>query len=115
MGLLQRLKVLHIKLDKPVQIAFRKSLIDCGVTMQEAISEFARLVGEGDHKAMKIVEAVAMRHVKEELGDAPSAALYPTKPKAFDEQDHDALYSLISGEAPDEPTSRAKHGSNRAA
>lgn len=111
-GLLRQ-KAVHIKLDKETHANFRTRLFAFDLSMQQAFEEFARLLGAGDSKATRIAEQLAMKLVRKRLEDTPSSALYPARPKQLDEQDHDALYSLINDDDEDDGHG-GSHG-NRAA
>lgn len=109
-----RPRAVHIKLSKETHANLRTRLFGYELSMQDAFEEFAAMVGAGDTSAIRIVERLATRLAKESLKDAPSSALRPTsRPKAFDEQDHDVLYSLIEDDDGDNDPG-GRHG-NRAA
>lgn len=96
-------KGVHIKLDKEVHAAFRKKLLDHGVSMQETFNEFARLVAAGDRKGLKIVELYVKRRLREEIEK------HTPRETNIDELDHDALYDLINEGEPDEGEGKDKN------
>lgn len=83
-------KGIHIALKKDTHAGFRMRLFEAGLSMQAAIEEFANLVAKGDVRAKKILDDLAMKRIKEELGKNTLRAKQPV-----DELDHETLYHLI--------------------
>jgi type II secretory pathway component PulF len=89
-------RCIHVKLSKDVHFAFRTRLLERGLTMQDAMDEFARLVADEDHRAMKIVERLAARNAQAELN---AARAVPDRLRKVSELDAETLYNMInSGE-----------------
>lgn len=66
--------------------------------MQEVFDEFARLIAAGDNKAEKIVEALVMRKIKDQIEGKNKKQ----KNKDISELDHDTLYDLIEKDPHDD-------------
>jgi len=49
-------KSIHIVMSRPVHAEFKKRLFDYSLSMQETLQHFARLIGEENIWAMKIVK-----------------------------------------------------------
>lgn len=88
-------KDIHIKLDKGIHAELRTRMFHCGLTMQDAFEEFARLIGIGDASAMKMLEQLARRKVAE-MSASPLKQRPRRKQQRVGEHDHDALYDLIT-------------------
>ena len=52
----QNRKSIHINLTRATHSEYRKILFDHSLSMQEVFELFARLAGDGDHRALSIVE-----------------------------------------------------------
>lgn len=92
-------KCINIKLDKEVHCGFRSRLLERGITMQDAMDEFARLVADDDPRAMGIVDRFAKRKAQDELAAITVGHDHSRK---LSELDAEALYNLINdGEAED--------------
>ena len=48
-------KSVHVAMSRPVHAEFKKKLFDYGLSMQETFEHFARLVGEENIWAVKII------------------------------------------------------------
>lgn len=89
-------KDIHIALDKAVHAALRGVMFKHGLSMQECLNEFARLVAAGDKRAMKIVEDLVVRKVAEQIGGFTGKK----NNKPLGDIDRDAMYSIINGDEP---------------
>lgn len=83
-------KCIHIKLDKDVHAAFRGKLFKHNLSMQEVFDEFAKQFVTDDTRAVRIVEQLVMRKVKEAIEGKPKK-----RDGSVNELDHDTIYDLI--------------------
>lgn len=91
--LLQSRKCLHVRFRKEVHAAFRTKLFEYGLSMQEVLEEFARLVASEDPKLLKAIDDYARRKVQEKID-----MLKPKSRQTVSELDKDTLYDLINEE-----------------
>ncbi len=90
-------KAVHIKLSRLIHHNFRVKLLQHDVTMQEAFEEFARLIGEDNGPAMRIIEHIVNEHIKEELKNTQLKGPKTSrrKPSKLKELDNDRLFDII--------------------
>ena len=86
---------MHVKLEKATHANFKTKLIEHGLSMQEAFERFAKLVGDGQPTANKLLESLIKERVKKELA---SMGMTPTKRKLHhvNELNDERLYDLIN-------------------
>jgi hypothetical protein len=89
--LLQDSKGIHIKLKKDIHVNFRAEMFKAGISMQEAINEFALQVTEGTKSGQNIVNAAASKKIKQTIEKGSNRR----EPK-YGEVDIDTLYELIN-------------------
>ncbi len=99
---------MHVKMSRDVHVAFRSIMLSYGVSMQEALEEFAVLVAEGDKTADSIIKRVVDKKLRSELkrlDERLGRMFVNKKQKKWNEAeqkscelDTDALYNLISGD-----------------
>ena len=87
-------KGVHVKLKKDVHAEFRKKLFEHGISMQKVFNEFARLVANGDNRAMGIVRRLVQRELQAKLQELNEQK---HREESLDELDQEALYDLIEG------------------
>ena len=92
-------KGVHVKLKKDVHAGFRTKLFEHGLSMQRVFNEFARLVACGDDRAMRIVQNLVRRELREKLDGYERQR---QEEESLNELDQEALYDLIEGEEDDE-------------
>lgn len=92
--LFQDRKGLHVKMIKEVHSGFRTELFKRGLSMQEAINEFARLISDGDNRALRILDNFVVRKLRNQLEDA-RRDVEQKNDASFGEFDRDTLYNLI--------------------
>ncbi len=111
-----RFKGIHIKMDRQTHADFKARLVYCNVSMQEAMEEFARLVGSGNLSALRMLDRLVREKLKKELS---SVGLQPYKPghrRRLHELDPNALYDLISeGSGVDDDVTPVPGGKDEAA
>ena len=93
-----RCKGVHVKLDKETHSNFKIELVKHGVTMQDAFEEFARLLGQENVSAVRMIEKLVRDRIKEELA---TVGLKPSGRRAVkhvNELDSESLYDLINDE-----------------
>ena len=93
-----RSKNVHVKLDRLTHTRFKASLVERGVSMQEAFEHFAKSVAEGNKSALRLVEQMKRQHVKDELAGTGLTPGVGRKRRALDELDPETLYDLINEE-----------------
>lgn len=96
--LLQKKKCVHVKMNKETHSALRAKLFEHGLSMQEALDEFACLVAQGDGSATKIIEKLIARKLKDAMRTAEERR--KMKDTSFGELDSETLYSMISDGEP---------------
>lgn len=85
-------KCLHVKFQKEVHAAFRTKLFQRGMTMQETLEEFARLVSTDDPRLNKILDEFARRKIQEKIAGMQKPRIQNT----VGEMDKDSLYDMIN-------------------
>lgn len=86
-------KCINVKLDKEVHASFRFKLLERGITMQDAMDEFAKLIADDDQRALGIVERLVVRKAKAELTAMSEPKDHSRK---LSELDAEALYNMIN-------------------
>jgi hypothetical protein len=94
-------KGIHVKLGKDVHAGFRSTMFKHGLSMQDSLEEFARLVSINDDTAMLIIKNLVRRKTKE------SIEKYRERVQKINELDHDTLYDLIEGDVRTDETNRS--------
>ncbi len=89
--LFQARKCIHITLKKEVHSGFRAKMFERGMSMQEVVEEFARLVASDDSRANKLLDEYARRRLLETIERAKK----PREPERIGELDNNSLYDLI--------------------
>lgn len=89
--LLHENKGIHIKLKKDIHVNFRAEMFKAGISMQEAINEFALQVAEGTKAGKNIVNSAASKKIKQSIEKISNRR----EPK-YAEVDVDTLYELIN-------------------
>ena len=89
--LLHENKGIHIKLKKDIHINFKAEIFKSGISMQEAISEFALQVSEGTKSGQNIVNAAASKKIKQSIEKSTRK-----KDLKYNDIDVDTLYELIN-------------------
>lgn len=97
-----RVKGIHIKLDKQTHTDFKVRLAQVGVSMQEALEEFSRLVGVGNLSALRMLDRLVREKLKKELAQVGVQPYRPGTRRRLRELDPNSLYDLID-EKSDEP------------
>lgn len=99
-----RCKAVHVKMDKETHANFKIRTIQHGLSMQEALAEFARLVGSGNVSANNLLSKMIKQQIREELATVGLKPFRNRKPRRISELDDDGVYDLINGgeEEPDE-------------
>lgn len=111
-----KVKGIHIKLDKQTHTDFKAKLVYCGVSMQEALEEFARLVGVGNLSAIRMLDRLVREKLKKELAQAGMQPYRPGQRRRLRELDPDKLYDLISdGSGVDDEVPERRGGHDEAA
>jgi len=87
-------KGIHLQLDTDTHTLFRRELFMTGLTMQEALEAFARLVASGDHRTKKMLEAFVTNKIRLEIEELKISA--NKEPPKFGELDSETLYNLIN-------------------
>jgi hypothetical protein len=94
--LFQDRKDIHVKLTKEVHSSLRAELFKRGISMQEAFNEFARLVGDGDNRALRILDSFVVKKLRSQLEDARRDVV-GLSDSQLGELDRNTLYHLIEG------------------
>ncbi len=89
--LFQDRKGVHIKVDKAVHAALRAQMFRYNISMQEVFNEFANLIVNEHGPALRIVENLVMRKVREKIEGKATKRHCDN----VSEMDHDVLYQLI--------------------
>ena len=97
-------KEVHIKLDKETYMKFRGNLFLLDTTMQNVFEEFATLVANEDPLAIRIVERMLKRTVRQDVAEVAKDLVYTKKMKqkaikstaSTSGMNHNALYDIIS-------------------
>lgn len=98
-------KCINVKLDKEVHASFRFKLLERGITMQDAMDEFARLIADDDQRALGIVERLATRKAQAEL----TAMSEPKdRSRKLSELDAETLYNLINHSEEDDADDKGR-------
>jgi len=84
-------KGIHIKLKKDIHINFKAEMFNAGISMQEAINEFALQVTEGTKSGKSIVAAAAAKKIKQSIEKGSKR-----KDRQYTDVDIDTLYELIN-------------------
>ena len=87
-------KQLHVKLQMPVYMEFKKLLAEKNLNMTWAVEEFVIRYVNGDKRARSIIDNLVKDRLEKELNAEKKQA----QGLSIDEIDHDTLYRLISGE-----------------
>lgn len=90
-------KCIHVKLTKDVHLRLREKLFQYQLSMQSIFDEFARLIINDDKVALKILEELAIRKIKEEL-EKPVKKPGPYNRDGISELDHNTLYNMINSD-----------------
>ena len=106
--LLQARKTIHIALPKEVHAGLKTVLFKYGLSMQEAIGEFARLIACNDKQAIRVIEElvrIQLEEIKDGLrkknGDRSS-----NLNKKIGELDQETLYDMINNIRENNETTR---------
>jgi hypothetical protein len=91
-----RTKIVHVKMDKVMHANFKAQLVHHGLSMQEALMEFARLVGSGNLTANNLLEKLLREQARQELASVGVAQSPRRKPRRLSELDPERLYDLIN-------------------
>jgi hypothetical protein len=91
-------KNVHVKLDRLTHLRFKTSLVERGVSMQEAFEHFAKSVAEGNKSAINLVEQMKRQQIKDELAGTGLRPGLRGKRRILDELDPDQMYDLINEE-----------------
>lgn len=89
--LLHENKGIHIKLKKDIHVNFRAAMFAAGISMQEAINEFALQVSEGSKAGQSIINSAASKKIKKSLEKGSRR-----KEPKYGDVDIDTLYELIN-------------------
>lgn len=107
-------RCINVKLCKEVHASFRSKLLERGITMQDAMDEFAKLIADDDQRALGIVDRLATKKAQAELTAISKSKDHSRK---MSELDAEALYNMISdGEEDDgDDQGRGNPGGNHEA
>lgn len=89
----QARKCVHVKIETGVHKEFRQLLIQYGVSMQEAINEFAKMCAINDKKATVLLDAIVKRKIDAAIANMREKTRTPSE--NVGELDHETLYDLI--------------------
>lgn len=107
-----RFKGIHVKMDRQTHADFKAKLVYCNVSMQEAMEEFARLVGSGNPAAIKMLERLVREKLKKELATVGVKPYKPGHRRLLRELDPERMYDLISDGPVNEEENQTHRGEN---
>lgn len=96
--ILKKRKCIHVQLDVDTHTFFRRELFTVGLTMQEALEAFSRLVASGDHTALKLMQGFVNSKLHDQI-KTMKESIRKKEIQSFGELDSDKLYNLINDES----------------
>ena len=97
-----KVKAVHVKLDPLTHTRFKANLVELNASMQEAFEFFARLVGEGNKSALRMVAQMKRQRIKDALNGTGLKPGLGGMRRGVGELDEETLYDLINEEEADD-------------
>lgn len=97
----QNRKCIHLKFKRQIYSGFRTKLYWYGLSMQESIEEFARLVAADDPATVKMLNALAKKKLKAQLEELRTNIKKKDIEKPVDEFEAELLYDMIKDKSED--------------
>lgn len=80
-------KTIHVSMSVSSHAGFRVACFNHGISMQEAIEEYANLISMGHPDMISILESISLRKVKNQI-------------RQMDNMDTDSIYNILELENP---------------
>jgi hypothetical protein len=87
----------HLMLDKQLYVEFRKILYEHNLSAAHAVNEFINAVVARDHRALGVLNDLALKRMKEKLRIGKHDASKTRIIAQRNRYDADALYKIING------------------